>query len=111
MSDGDKPLVWFKAEVKTPPFSKEARIEAGMLLRQLQGGTKLHMPQSRPMPGIGARCHELRIQDKAATWRIFYRIDADAIVIVEVLKKSAQNTPKSVIDNCKQRLSAYDRVK
>ena len=30
MSDGDKPLAWFRAEVKTPPFSEEARIEAGI---------------------------------------------------------------------------------
>ena len=32
---GDKPLVWLKGEVKTPPFSNQARLEAGLLLRQL----------------------------------------------------------------------------
>jgi len=31
-----KPLVWMSGEVKTPPFSAEARIEAGFLLRRLQ---------------------------------------------------------------------------
>ena len=25
---GDKPLVWLKGEVKTPPFSNQARLEA-----------------------------------------------------------------------------------
>jgi hypothetical protein len=25
---GDKPLVWLKGEVKTPPFSSQARLEA-----------------------------------------------------------------------------------
>ena len=29
--DEDKPLVWLHGEVKTPPFSSEARMEAGML--------------------------------------------------------------------------------
>ena len=33
-----KPLVWLKGEVKTPPFSAEARIEAGYLLRLVQRG-------------------------------------------------------------------------
>jgi phage-related protein len=110
MEDGEKPLVWFRAEVKTPPFSEEARIEAGMLLRQLQGGIKLSLPQSRPMPAIGKKCHELRIQDGDASWRIVYRIDSDAIVIVDVFQKNTQKTPKPVIDNCKQRLSKYDEL-
>jgi hypothetical protein len=35
------------------------------------------------MPGIAARCHELRIQDQDKTWRIVYRIDRDAIVIAQ----------------------------
>jgi hypothetical protein len=33
MSPKDKVLVWFVGEVKTPPFSSSARIEAGYLLR------------------------------------------------------------------------------
>jgi len=69
--------VWL-GEVKTPPFSQAARVEAGLLLRQLQGGAKLRLPHSRPMPGIGARCHELRIVDERATWLIIYRLDGDS---------------------------------
>ncbi len=80
----DKPLVWLHGEVKTPPFSVGARVDAGLLLRRLQQGEKLSMPHSRPMPSIGKRCHELRIDDENATWRIVYRIDSDAIVILEV---------------------------
>lgn len=64
MSPNDKPLVWLHGEVKTPPFTKEARLEAGLLLRRLQKGEKIALPHSRPMPGIGARCHELRINDE-----------------------------------------------
>jgi hypothetical protein len=70
-----KPIVWLRGEVKTPPFSKEARIEAGCLLRLLQRGEMLGLPHSRPMPVIGPRCHELRINDAAATFRIIYRTD------------------------------------
>jgi hypothetical protein len=63
MSGADKPLVWLHGEVKTPPFSKKARVEAGVLLRRLQRGETLSLPASRPMPTIGRRCHELRIRD------------------------------------------------
>jgi len=34
-------LVWLKGEVKSPPFSPEARLEAGFLLRKLQMGESL----------------------------------------------------------------------
>ena len=103
-----KPLVWLRGEVKTPPFSGEARIEAGYLLRLLQRGESLALPHSRPMPAIGPRCHELRINDRSATWRIVYRIDPDAIVILEVFRKTTTKTPVSVIDTCKRRLRMYD---
>jgi hypothetical protein len=63
MSPQDKPLVWMHGEITTPPFSANARIEAGYLLRQVQKGIKVSLPQSRPMPSIGTQCHELRIND------------------------------------------------
>jgi phage-related protein len=107
----DKPLVWLHGEIKTPPMSSDARVQAGFLLRRLQGGELLSMPDSRPMPSIGARCHELRIDDERVTWRVFYRIDTDAIVILEVLKKQTQATPKAALDACKRRLAEYDSLK
>lgn len=110
MQSNNKPLVWLSGEVKTPPFSAEARIEAGFLLRQLQQGESLSLPQSRPMPSIGFRCHELRINDENITWRIIYRIDEDAIVILDVFAKKTNKTPQSVIDRCKKRLKQYDAV-
>jgi phage-related protein len=60
------------------------------------------------MPDIGRRCHELRIQDEKVTWRIMYRNDADAIVILEVFAKKTNKTPKQVIDVCQKRLRLYD---
>ncbi len=64
MDEGDKPLVWLHGEVKTPPFTSAARLEAGLLLRRLQQGESVGLPQSRPMPSIGLGCHELRIRDE-----------------------------------------------
>jgi phage-related protein len=106
----DKPLVWLKGEVKSPPFSSAARQEAGHAVRQLQTGETLDMPRSRSMPSIGRRCHELRINDQDVTWRIIYRVDPDAIVIVEVFQKKTQQTPKQVVDVCKARLRRYDEL-
>ena len=95
---------------QTPPLSGEARIEAGFLLRRLQRGEGLGLPYSRPIPSIGARCHELRITDRDQTWRIIYRADADAIVIVEVFSKKTRATPRLVIENATRRLAAYDEL-
>ena len=78
MNPSDKPLVWLHGEVKTPPFSRETRVEAGYLLRRLQAGEKLS------------------------------RIDDDAIVLLEVFEKQSKQTPRSVIEACKRRLRDYD---
>jgi len=110
MASSDKPLVWLRGEVKTPPFSASARLEAGSLLRRLQGGEKLGMPHSRPMPSIGRRCHELRIVDAGKTWRVIYRLDADAIVIADVFRKTTPITPARVIADCGRRLALYDQL-
>lgn len=104
----DKPLAWLHGEVQSPPFSKAGRTEAGYLLRELQRGKLLSMPHSRPMPNIGARCHELRVVDEGVTWRIVCRVDPDAIVIVEVFAKKTAKTPIEVLEACRRRLREYD---
>ena len=58
-----------------------------------------------------ARCHELRIRDEDQNWRLMYRIDPDAIVIVDVFAKKTGRTPKNVIETCKARLRTYDAVR
>jgi phage-related protein len=60
------------------------------------------------MPSIGPRCHELRVRDEGHIWRIVYRLDRDAVVILEVFSKKTQQTPKAVIDSCKARIRQYD---
>jgi phage-related protein len=56
------------------------------------------------MPSIGARYHELRVNDASSNWRLVYRIDNDAIVILEVFAKKTGATPKVVIATCRKRL-------
>lgn len=97
-----------RGEIKTPPFSADARIEAGYLLRRLQQGERRSLPHSRPMPAIGARCHELRVRDRDHLWRVIYRVDGDAILIVAIFDKKTAATPKAVIEDCRRRLNHYD---
>ena len=106
----DKPLVWLKGEVKTPPFSEQARVESGLLLRRLQHGQALSLPNSRPMPAVGRQCDELRINDRDHTWRSVYHVVPDAIVILEVFSKKTQTTPVQILEICRKRLAAYLRA-
>src|SRR3990172_3729356 len=96
MTDEEKPIGWLHGEIKTPPFSAEARVEAGALLGRLQQGESLGLPHSRPMPDIGPHCHELRVKDERAEWRIVYRIDPDAVLVLEVFSKKTRATPRQV---------------
>jgi phage-related protein len=102
-------LRWLAGEIKSPPFSPAARLEAGFLLRRLQRGEAIAMPHSKPLPEISRRCHELRIRDDGKNWRIVYRTDPDAIVILEVFAKTTRKTPQPVIAACRRRLAEYDR--
>ena len=45
---------------------------------------------------------------KLKTWRIFYRTDSDAVVILEILQKKTAATPKTTIELCIERLKRYD---
>ena len=63
------------------------------------------------MPGIGLRCHELRVNDRNKTWRLVYQIDSDAIVILEVFEKKTNKTPQQVIEACQRRLKLYQASK
>jgi phage-related protein len=97
-------------EIKSPPFSGVARIEAGMLLRRLQQGENLGLPHSRPMPDIGSRCHELRVRDEGKNWRVFYHLAPDAVVLLEIHNKTTQKTPQIVLETCKRRLKKYQSI-
>lgn len=103
-----KPLVWLHGEVKTPPFTAAGRQEAGMLLRFLQEGEKLGIPQAEALPAVGARCGALRVRDAEQNWRIMYRIDTDAVLVLDVYSKKTRKIPDEVVNRCKLRLKQYD---
>jgi phage-related protein len=63
------------------------------------------------MPNIGPRCYELRVRDRSHNWRIVYRLDSDAIFIVEVFAKATRQTPRAIIDTCQRRLRQYDQAR
>lgn len=104
----DRRLIWVHGRIQSPPFSKGARVEAGHLLRRLQEGERLGMPHSRPMSVIGPRCHELRVPDERTSWRIVYRLDQDAVAILDVFEKKTRRTPFHVVHACRLRLKRYE---
>jgi phage-related protein len=108
----DKPLAWLAGEVKTPPLSREARLETGVMLRRLQRGEVLSLPESRPMPAVGSRCHELRIDDVQLKkeWRIMYYVGRHAIAVLDVFQKTTRATPVHVIATCRRRVAEFRRV-
>ena len=110
LGENRRPLVRLHGEVKTPPFTAAARLEAGVLLRRLQRGDTMALPHVRPLPVLGARCAELRIPDATATWRILYRVDPDAVVIAAVFAKKTQATPVTILAAARARLRHYDQV-
>jgi phage-related protein len=104
-----KRLFWLGGAVKTPPFSNEARNWTGRMLRRVQRGGLLTMPLSRPMPSVGEHCHELRIPDGYVDWRVVYRIEPDAVLVLEVFNKTTRATPRHVIETCRWRIKRYDQ--
>ncbi len=107
---GRKPVGWLHGEIKTPPFTDQGRKEAGDLLRLLQEGEQLGMPQAEPLPVLGPRCGALRVRDKQHNWRIVFRVDADAVLVLEVYAKKTRKIPLEVMDRCKKRLKEYDEI-
>jgi phage-related protein len=106
----DKPLRWQIGSLQTPPVGRAARVRAGVLLRRLQRGEALGLPHSRPMPSIGPRVHELRVNDgeRRVAWRIVYRIDEDAIIVIHWFEKKTERTPDPILTLCRLRLREYD---
>ncbi len=103
-----KEVVWLHGEIKTPPFTKEGRHEAGVLIRSLQNGDSLVMPFAEPLPIVGPRCGALRVRDGGHNWRIMYRADPTEVLILEVYAKKTRKIPDRIISLCKKRLKDYD---
>jgi phage-related protein len=91
-------------------FFNRGTIGGRFFIKKLQKGENLSLPQSRPMPIVGKRCHEIRIKDENRTWRIIYRNDNDAIILLEIFNKKTQQTPKYIIEICKKRIKDYELI-
>jgi phage-related protein len=70
------------------------------------------MPESRPMPSVGPRCHELRIDEteQKKEWRVMYYAGRHAIAILDVFQKTTRATPHEVIAACKRRVAEFRKV-
>lgn len=104
----EKALVILGGDIKTPPLSLTARREIGYLIRKLQLGDSLEMPSSRPMPVVGPRCHELRVRDGRHHWRVLYRIDQDAVLVLSMFSKKTRETPRRIIERARRLLASFD---
>jgi hypothetical protein len=95
-------------ELGVPPFTAHAHLEAGALLRQRQRGQAFGLPHSRPVLRWGHRVTGEDAGRECWTSRIVYRLDADAVIIIEVFSKK---TPaRGVFEVGQRRLRAYDRA-
>lgn len=63
------------------------------------------------MPVIGSRRYELRVRHFQKNWRIVYRADPDAGLIVAVFAKATEETLEHLIDEYRDHLAAYDQLK
>ena len=59
---------------------------------------------------LSAPAAERRVRDGGHNWRIMYRVDPDAVLIVEVYPKKTRKIPQEIIDRCKKRLKDYDEA-
>ena len=61
-----------KARATLQEFPEDVRRAFGKAIFDLQKGSKLHMPLSKPMSEVGIGVEELRIKDRNGTYRVFY---------------------------------------
>lgn len=89
-------------------FPKTARFALGKLIFDLQRGTHLGMPASRPTPSVAPGVHELRVRDPAGIYRVFYYLKlARGVLILHVFEKKTQKSPLVDINLAKKRLRDY----
>lgn len=110
LSSGDgKPLVWLHGKIKTPPLSPKCESYPwDTIFAWFSWGVTSGMPHARLMKSMGKRCFELRVKDAGVNWRLVYRLDEDAIVVVGLFSKTSRATADRIVEVCRKRLSHYD---
>lgn len=48
------------------------------------------------------------VDDRDQTWRVIYRTDPGAILVVALFSKKTEKTPKKVVQQVKRLLGEYD---
>ena len=86
-------------------FPHEIKKALGKTILDLQHGSSLGLPISKPMPSIAQGAHEIRLKDRAGIYRVFYytKIE-DHVLIFHAFKKKTQKTPKKDLETAKRRL-------
>jgi phage-related protein len=84
-------------------FPADARPEAGYQPDRVQRG--LDPDDSRPMTPIGAGVREVRVHDRAGTFRVIYVATfADVVYVLHAFQKKTRQTAKRDVDLAASRL-------
>jgi phage-related protein len=60
------------------------------------------------MIAIGKSCYELRLRDAGTNWRLVFRVDEDAVIVVGLFRKTSPSATGRLIAVSRRRLSEYD---
>jgi phage-related protein len=104
--NGRRPALFHpKALEAIRSFPKQARREIGEAILEMQGGSRLTMPLSRPMRSVGAGAYEIRVRDAAGIYRAFYVLEsARGVIVFHAFEKRTQRTPPHEIELGRRRL-------
>jgi hypothetical protein len=91
------------------------RTDARAGVSQGAGVPGLHLaqkPESVSLAANGFTALSIRhvVNDQGRTWRLMYRIDVNAILILAVFAKKTERTPDEIIRSCQKRLKDCDNA-
>ena len=69
------------------------------------------MPEARALFGVAPGLYELRVREADKNWRIFYRADADRVLLIHQINKTTRTLPDKDKKLIASRLAAYDAAK
>jgi phage-related protein len=107
---GDKPLVWGGRGNQNPSVLAKSQIGSGIFASETAAERNARHASFSTAAVDWSAVPELRINDERSAWRIVYRIDSDAIIILDVFSKKNRTTPKVIVDLCKRRLREYENA-
>jgi phage-related protein len=104
--DGRRPALFHpKALEAIRSYPSKARHDIGGAILDLQNGSRLTMPLSRPMRSVAPGVHEIRVRDAAGIYRAFYLLEsARGVIVFHAFEKRTQKTPLHEIDVGRRRL-------